>query len=449
MQYQSLYHQKLITPQEAVKLVRPGHWVDYGFDSTLPPALDRALAARFEAEPELSDVHFRSAMPDTLPAVLEIPDALHRITWNSWHIGAAERKRMDSGYIFYNPLRYSELPKLYRENIRHVDVAMFQVAPMDEEGNFFFGLCVSHLAAICDVADVIIVEVNKNLPRCQGGPDTKIHIDQVDFIVEGPNEPIFTREPSPPGKVDLAVAKLLLPELRDGACLQLGIGNMPNAIGSAIVQSDLKDLGVHTEMYTDSFMEMTLAGKVTGRYKNLDRGLQTYVLASGSQRLYDFMNQNPQIQAAPVDYANNIDTISAIDNFTAINNAINIDLFGQAASETAGLRHISGAGGQLDFMMGAHLSKGGKSFLCLSSTVTDKNGQLQSRILPTLPSGTVVTAPRSILQYVVTEYGIVNLKGTSTWQRTESLISIAHPDFRDELILQAEKMNIWRRSNKR
>jgi len=224
---------------------------------------------------------------------------------------------------------------------------------------------------------------------------------------------------------------------------------MPNAVGSLIAQSDLKDLGVHTEMYVDAFVDITMAGKITGSQKSIDRGRQTFAFGAGTQKLYDFINDNPSCMSAPVSYTNDARTIAQIDNFVSINNAVNLDLFGQVNSESAGIKHISGAGGQLDFVLGAYLSKGGKGFICCSSSFTDKQGNLQSRILPTLDNGSIVTDARPNVHYVVTEYGKVCLKGLSSWQRAEALISIAHPKFRDELIEQADKMHLWRRSNKR
>ena len=223
---------------------------------------------------------------------------------------------------------------------------------------------------------------------------------------------------------------------------------MPNTIGAMIAQSDLKDLSVHTEMYVDGFVDIAAAGKITGRHKNLDKGRQVYAFAAGTQKLYDYVNRNPDVMAAPVDYTNDVRVIGQIDNFISINNAVDLDLFGQVNAESAGLKHISGTGGQLDFVMGAYLSKGGKSFICLSSTVTGKDGTMKSRIVPTLTNGSICTDPRSCVHYIVTEYGMVNLKGLSTWERAEALISIAHPDFREQLIADAEKMGIWRRSNK-
>ena len=201
-------------------------------------------------------------------------------------------------------------------------------------------------------------------------------------------------------------------------------------------------------MYVDAFVDISLAGKITGSKKNIDRGRQTYAFGAGTKKLYDFIHNNPQCLSAPVDYTNDVRVISSIDNFMSINNAVEIDLFGQISAESTGLKHISGAGGQLDFVLGAYLSKGGKSFICLSSTVKGKDGTLQSRIVPSFANGTIITDTRANTHYVVTEYGKVNLKGLTTWQRAEALISIAHPDLRDGLIKDAEKAKIWRNSNR-
>ena len=325
---------------------------------------------------------------------------------------------------------------------------MLQVTPMDKHGYFNFGLNASQLSAAIECADTIIVEVNENMPTCYGH-EVNIHIDQVDMVVEGDDPLIAEMGAGKISKVDQAVANLIVPEIPDGACLQLGIGGMPNAVGSLIAQSDLKDLGVHTEMYVDAFVDIALAGKITGARKVHDRGLQVYTFAAGTKKLYDYIDENQEMMAAPVDYVNDTRIISDLDNFMSINNAVEVDLFGQVASETAGTRHISGAGGQLDFVLGAYQSKGGKSFICCSSTVKNKDGSISSRIKPTITPGGVVTCTRANVQYLVTEYGMVNLKGTSTWERAEKIISIAHPDFREELIKEAQKLKIWCPSNKK
>ena len=448
MSYQEVYKQKLTTADEAVKAVKSGDWVDYGWSVCSADALDKALARRMG---ELTDVKIRGGILTHKPAIFDVPNAAEHFCWNSWHMGGIERKAVSEGFSYYIPLRYSELPGYYRNCIKSLDVAMFQVAPMDEHGWFNFGPCASHMKAVCETSKTIIVEVNKNMPVCFGGFDNCVHISDVDMIVEGENPAI--EELGGPGEaseVDLAVANLVVPEIPNGACLQLGIGGMPNAIGGLIAQSDLKDLGVHTEMYVDAFVDIAKAGKITGARKQLDKGRQVYAFGAGTQKMYDYLNDNPECMSAPVDYTNDIRSISALDNFISINNAVDIDLFGQVNAESAGVKHISGAGGQLDFVLGAYLSKGGKSFICCSSSYMDKkSGQLKSRIRPTLLEGSVVTATRTNLHYVVTEYGKFNAKGKSTWERAEGLIAIAHPQFREELIAEAEKMHIWRRSNKK
>ena len=445
MDYQALYQQKLTTPEQAVKAVKSGDWVDYGWCTNHPVALDKALAARKD---ELTDVKVRGGVTMWMPEIAKADDAGDHFTWNSWHCSGIDRKIIGKGMGFFAPMRYSELPRFYRENVS-VDVAMIQVTPMDSHGNFSYALAASHLADMLDKAKIIILEVNQNMPWVYGLTGCEINIKDVDYVVEG-DDPAVAQlgGGGEPTDVDRAVAKLIVEQIPNGACLQLGIGGMPNTVGSMIAQSDLKDLGVHTEMYVDGFVDMAMAGKLTGRSKNLDKGRQVYAFAAGTQKLYDYVNRNPDVMAAPVDYTNDVRVLAQLDNFISINNAIDMDLFGQVNAESAGLKHISGTGGQLDFVMGAYLSKGGKSFICMSSTVTGKDGSMKSRIVPTLTPGSIATDPRSCVHYIVTEYGMVNLKGLSTWERAEALISIAHPDFRDQLVQDAEKMNIWRKSNK-
>lgn len=446
MDMKTLYSQKLTTAEEAVKSVKSGDWVDFGWSVTTPVALDVAMAKRL---PELTDIKFRGGILCWEPEIFKIDNPAEHMTWNSWHMGGIERKAISKGFSFYASIRYSELPRYYRDLQEPSRVAMFQVAPMDEHGYFNFGPSASHLAAVCERAEVIIVEVNQNMPRCLGGFDEGIHISQVDMIVEGTNPTIAELGSAPATDVDQAVAKYIVNEIPDGACLQLGIGGMPNAVGSLIAQSDLKDLGVHTEMYVDAFVDIAKAGKITGARKSIDKGRQVYAFAAGTKKLYDYLDNNPVCMSAPVDYTNDIRQVSALDNFMSINNAVDIDLYGQVNAESAGIKQISGAGGQLDFVLGAYLSKGGKSFICMSSTFKTKDGSLNSRIRPTLADGSIVTDTRANTNYFVTEYGIINLKGLSAWQRAEALISVAHPDFRDELIAEAEKLKIWRQSNKR
>ena len=447
MGYAEEYQQKLVSADEAVKAVHSGDWIDYGWCNGTADALDQALAKRTD---ELKDVNVRGGILLKLPAIFEREDAGEHFTWNSWHMSGIERKLISRGCAYYAPIRYSELPRYYRaSNTKKNAVAMFQVAPMDQHGFFNFGPNASHLAALVETSATVIVEVNENMPRCLGGTENNVHISDVDYIVEGSNPPIAEMGGGGAASdVDKAVAKLIVNEIPDGACLQLGIGGMPNAVGSLIAESDLKDLGVHTEMYVDAFVDIAKAGKINGSKKNIDRFRQAFAFGCGTKKMYDYLNENPEILSAPVSYTNDIRAISSLDNFMSINNAVDLDIFGQVNSESAGTKHISGAGGQLDFVLGAYLSNGGKSFICCSSTYKTKDGQVKSRILPTLNPGSIVTDTRANTHFLVTEFGIVNVKGLSTWEKAEAIISIAHPDFRDELIAEAEKMNIWRRSNK-
>lgn len=445
MDYLKQYNDKLITAENAAKLVKSGDWIDYGWCTGTAFEFDKELAKRVN---ELQDVKIRGGIFLWEPEFYKSDREGKHFTWNSWHCSGIERKMVGSEAAFYIPLRYSEMPRYYRDNPQNVNLAVFQVAPMDKHGFFNFGPNASHLMALIEKSDIVVVEVNENMPRCLGGFESEVHISKVDYIIQGSNPKISEMKAGGYTDLDIKVANMIVEEIPNGACLQLGIGGMPNAVGSVIADSDLKDLGVHTEMYVDAFVDMTEKGKITGANKSRDRFRQTYAFGCGSKKMYDFMDDNPMLMSAPVDYTNDIRVISSIDNFISINNAVDVDLFGQISSETSGTKHISGAGGQLDFVLGAYLSNGGKSFICLSSTVTDKEGNMTSRILPTLKEGSVVTAARPNTNYVVTEYGKVNLKGKSTWERAELLISIAHPDFREQLIKDAEKMKIWRRTNK-
>jgi acyl-CoA hydrolase len=319
---------------------------------------------------------------------------------------------------------------------------------MDKHGYFSFGAgCPSAWAAI-ENAEYVMLEINTNMPRVLGGSQECIHISQVDFIIETDNPPLPTLPAANPNEVERKIAGNIIERLYDGCCLQLGIGGIPNAIGTMVAESDLKDLGVHTEMYVDAYVKMTQAGRITGAKKSIDKYKQVFSFAMGSKELYDFIDDNPGVIAYSVDYTNSPVIVAQIDNFVSINACIEVDLFGQVCAESVGTKHISGTGGQLDFVEGAYKSKGGQSFIAMTSTFASKDGKLASRIKPILTPGSIVTDPRTATHMIATEYGIANMKGKSTWERAEALIGIAHPDFRDELIKQADEMHIWRKSNR-
>ncbi len=438
------YRSKCVSADEAVKSIKDGDWVEFGWGASYAGLLAEAIDKRRE---ELRDVNFRgSVILKPLPFIEKDPEGDH-FTWNSMHLSGYERKLAARGLAYYIPIMYSEVPRYIRENCR-TDVVAIQVAPMDNYGYFNFGVSISHYAAAIDMARTVIVEVNEDMPKVHGGYEHTVHLSQVDYIVEGGRRGLPILPSAAPSEIDKKIADHVLSELMDGACIQLGIGGMPNALGKMIADSDLKDLGIHTEMLVDGFVDMVEAGRVTGLKKNIDKGRMAYSFAAGSQKLYDFMHDNPSIAAYPVDYTNHPFIAAQIDGLISINSAVEIDLSGQVCSETAGPKIISGSGGQLDFVEGAYNSKGGKSFICLPSTYTDKEGMLHSRIKGMMTLGSVITDTRAGVQYVVTEYGKVNLKGMSSWQRAEALISIAHPDFRDELIAEAKELKIWRKKNK-
>lgn len=441
------YKKKLVSADEAVGIVKSGDWIDYGSFCGTVDSLDKALARRRD---ELKDVKIWSTVSPRIPAVMAADPTGEVFTWNSWHMSGIDRRLADKGTpVYYTPIRYSEVPRLVREEIEPIDVAMMQVTAMDKHGYFNFGLQNSHTRAVFDRAKVIMVEVNENQPRCLGGYEESIHVSEVDYIVEGENKAIFEAPAGPVSEVDRKVAELVMQDMHDGCVVQLGIGGMPNAVGMLIAQSDLKDLGCHTEMLVDAYVHMFNAGKMSGARKNLEPGKMVYTFATGTRMLYDFLDDNPRCASYPVNYTNNPDVASLNDNLIAINNAIEVDLYGQVCAESSGIRQISGTGGQLDFVMAAYKSRGGKAFICLPSSYKTKEGAINSRIVPALQVGGIATDPRSVAHIIVTEYGKLNLKGKTVWQRAEGLINIAHPDTREELIKAAEAQGIWRRSNKR
>jgi butyryl-CoA:acetate CoA-transferase len=435
------YKNKCVTADEAVRVIKDGDWVEFAWGASYAGLLAEAIERRRE---ELHDVNMRGGVILKPLAFIENDPEGEHFTWNSMHLSGYERKLAAQGMAYYLPIKYSELPRYIRENCR-TDVVAIQVAPMDEHGYFNFGVSISHYAAAIDKAHTVIVEVNEDMPKVHGGYEHTVHISKVDYIVEAGHQGLPVLPSAAPSEIDKKIADHVLGEIRDGSCIQLGIGGMPNALGKMIADSDLKDLGIHTEMLVDGFVDMVEAGRVTGLKKNIDKGRMAYSFAAGSQKLYDFMKDNPSIAAYPVDYTNHPFIASKIDQLISINSAVEIDLSGQVCSETAGPKIISGSGGQLDFVEGAYNSKGGKSFICLPSTYTDKDGKLHSRIRAMMTYGSVITDTRAGVQYVVTEYGMINLKGMTSWQRAEGLISIAHPDFRDELIEEAKKLKIWRK----
>lgn len=442
--YKDEYKKKLVTAEEAVKVVKSGDIVDYGFFCGKPVLCDLALAKRTE----LKDVQIYCAV--TVPPVPEVAKVRGSFIYNDWQFSKISRVLQSYGLCNYVPIVYHSACTMYREAIApHRNVAISQVCPMDKNGYFNLGPQNSETLANMEAADFVIVEVNKNQPVCLGGSEESVHISMVDFIVEAPDDQLLPDLPGiKPTEVDKAIANHLMEFIHDGSCIQLGIGGMPGAVGTAIADSDLKDLGGHTEMFVDAYVDMIEAGRMNGLKKNIDRGRVAYTFAIGSHRMFEFMNNNPALASHPVGYTNDPRVICKLDNFVSINNTVEVDLYTQVNAESSNTAQISGNGGMWDFVLGAQWSNGGKSFICLASTYTDKEGNLKSRIVPTFAPASITTIPRQMVDYIVTEYGAVRMRAKPTWWRAEEIISISHPNFRDDLIKEAEKLGIWTKTNK-
>ena len=438
------YRSRLRTPEEAVRCVRDGDWVDYGTNNSYPALLDEALAARRD---ELHGVRVRGNLLPGPVRIVECDPDMEHFVYSTWHCSGYERKLCDHGRAFFTPMIFRNLAWYY-EQFLTVNVAMLSVAPMDRHGYFNLSSALGINRTIIEKADIVILEVNEALPRIRGGLEECVHISEADMVVEAGYRPLMEMKTPQPSETERQIAANLLPYICDGATIQLGIGGMPNALGELIADSDLKDLGMHTELCSDGYLALHRSGKLTNRRKTLWRGKGVLGLAIGSRELCDWLDDNPGIAGYPLRIVNDPAVIAQNDNMISINGCLNVDLYGQVGSESAGDRQISGTGGQLDFVTGAAMSKGGKAFLCMASTFTDREGVRHSRILPRF-EGDIVTTPRSQTYYVATEYGTVNLAGLSTWQRAEALVSLAHPDFREDLIRAAERQRIWLLSNRR
>lgn len=424
---------KTVSAEQAAAMVKSGDWIDYGFGVGQPDLFDRALAERIK---KLYDVKLRGCLAMRPRATVEADPESEHVIYLSWYFSGLERKMHDRGLCYHVPMNFGEAPDYYRRFI-DVDVAILKTAPMDEHGFFNFGGSITYHKALMEKAHTVIVETDEGMPYVFG-VENGIHLNEVDYVIDAGNNPLPELKNPPAGEIEQKIAGIIAEEIEDGSCLQIGIGAMPNAVCELLVDSPVKELGVHTEMFVDSLMKLYEAGKVTGAHKTLDRFQMAYCFAAGSSELYEFLDRNPSCFAGPVDYTNLPHRIMQNDRAVAICNAAQIDLTGQACSETGGIRQISGTGGQLQFIRGAYASRGGKAFLCMSST-WERNGKRESRIVARITDSNIVTTPRTDVMYVVTEYGIANLKGKSVPERARALISLAHPDFRESLERKARE----------
>ena len=426
------YQAKFVTPEIAAQAVKSGDWVDYGFGAGFPELMDRALAAR---KGEVKDVKIRGGLViRPCIEVVECDPEQESFHYYSWHIGDYERKLQSRGLVSFMPVALRLMPELYRSHIR-VDVACVPVSKPDADGYCSLGISNYTWRVIFENAKTVIFEINEHYPTLFGvDGSNRVHLSEADYVVEGEHEPLPTRSYKEASAVDKKIAELVVAEIPDGAVLSLGVGGVPFTVASMIANSNLKDLGCHTGTISDAFLTLYKAGKLTNARKEFDTGRSTWNLAMGSNELYVWLRENPDLfHPDDLDYVHDPARIGTMKNVISINGGVQLDLMGQENAESAGTRQLSGIGGQMDFLEGAFRSKGGKGFICINSSRVTKDGERKSNILPFIPGGATVSAPRTMIQYVATEYGVAKLSGLSLRERAEAMIAIAHPDFREEL----------------
>ena len=430
--YKALYAKKLMTADAVAEQVQ-SNWL-FGMDTgpSQTPAIMAAVANKIRNS-DITGVKVQTLL-DVYPFEFYADYSLKgKMTGYSWFSSGGARKAVNAGYADILPAYYRDVPRHIRVEYEY-DAFCVSVSPMDSHGYFSLANNGSYAEAMMDKAKRIFVEVNDQQPRCLCG--TQIHVSQVDAIVEFNHElPVL-----PPVVIDetsRTIGNLIAEQIPDGACIQLGIGAIPDATGMALKAKH--DLGIHTEMFTDSMVELIECGAVNNSKKQIHRGKSVTTFAYGSKRIYDYIDDNPAIEILPVDYVNDPAVICKNDNMISINAALEVDFFGQVCAESVGTKHMSGSGGQIDYVRGACQSKGGKSFIAFTSTA--KGGTI-SKIKPILTPGAICTTSKNDVDYIVTEYGIAHLRGRSLGERTKQLIAIAHPDFRDELTFEAKKRGI-------
>ncbi len=429
--FAQLYQKKKMTPQEVAMFVKSGDLCACPTGLCEPATICAAVGARAAAGEIYGVTHHAVLSVKNGPFMN--PALKGRYDYVSWFT-ASGRKQIQEGHYTYLPVNYSDMPRYWREVIPRVDVLYAEVSPMDQHGYFSCGMAGAEVAALRERAAVILLEVNDKMPRVLG--NCFIHISQVTALCES-SIPLSELQNPPITENDKKVGEMIAAEVPDGATFQLGIGGIPNAVGIAL--QGKKDLGIHTEMFTDSMVDLIACGAVTNEKKSINRGKTIATLAWGSQKMYDFMDDNPGFEMHPVDYTNDPAVIARHDHFVAVNSCVEIDLFGQVCAESIGTLHYSGSGGQVDFVRGANLSKGGKGFIAMMSTA--KNGTI-SKIKPILTPGSIVTTTKNEVDFLVTENALVRLRGETASTRAKLIISLAAPQFREELIFEAKKMNL-------
>lgn len=421
MNIDKLYKEKLTTAEEAVKHIPSNCRVVTGHATGEPTVIVDAMVDNYMQYENVEIVHL-VAMGN---CGYTRPEMKGHLRHNALFVGAGTREAVNDGRADFTPTFFYQVPKLFKTSLP-VDVAIIQVSPPDENGNCSFGVSCDFTKPAADLAKIVIAQVNNMMPFTYG--DNFINIKDIDYIVEV-SKPLLELMPPTIGEVEKAIGEHCASLIEDGSTLQLGIGAIPDAV--LLFLKDKKDLGIHSEMFSDGIVDLYSSGAINNSKKSLHPGKMIVTFLMGSKKLYDFVNNNKDVELYPVDYVNDPLTIMKNSRMVSINSALQVDLMGQVCAEAIGLKQFSGVGGQVDYIRGTSMSLDGKAIIAMPSTAS--KGKL-SRIVPFLDHGSCITTSRNDVEYIVTEYGIANLRGKSLKQRAKALINIAHPDFRDELI---------------
>jgi 4-hydroxybutyrate CoA-transferase len=427
MNWQEIYKSKLTTAEEAVSHIKSGDRVVNGHATGEPQELLRALVANKENYQNVEIVH----MVAMGKAEYCLPENARHFVHNSFFAGGTSRKAIEEGRAKHTPCHFSMIPSMFDTTLP-VDVTICLLSPPDEHGYCSFGISVDYTKPAAEKSKLVIAEVSPHMPRTLG--NSFIHVSQIDHIVETETKPIELH-PAKISAVDEAIGRNCAELVRDGDCLQLGIGALPDAVLAFL--KDKKDLGIHTEMFSDGVVDLVNQGVINCSKKNFHHGKMVATFFMGTEKLYNFVHNNPVVEMFPVSYTNNPSIIARNDNMVSINSALQVDFAGQVVADTIGYRQYSGVGGQVDFIRGAQWSKGGRSILAFSSTAA--KGKI-SRIVPHIDEGASVTTSRTDVHHIITEYGIADMRGKSVPERAKALISIAHPDFREDLEREAARI---------
>ncbi len=422
-----IYSKKLVTANEAVTKIKSGDRVVIGHACSEPIRLVEAMVQNKDNYRNIEIVHMVAMGKSEYTK----PEMKGHFKHNALFVGGSTRKAVNENRADYIPSFFYEIPRLFRDGNIPVDVALIQVSTPDKHGYCSFGLSNDYTKPAAEEATIVIAEINDKMPRTLG--DNFIHISDIDYIVESSTELIELNQPKI-GEVEKAIGENCASLVEDGSTLQLGIGAIPDA--ALLFLKDKKDLGIHSEMFSDGVVELVEAGVITNKMKTIHKGKMIVTFMMGTKRLYDFIDNNPAVELYPVDYVNNPAIIAQNHKMLSINSCLQVDLMGQVSSESIGLKQFSGTGGQVDYVRGASMAKDGKSIIAIPSTAS--KGKL-SRIVPFLDQGSAVTTSRNDVNYIITEYGIANLRGKTLKERAKALIEIAHPKFRDKLIKEYER----------